>query len=55
MGVVLTGLLLGVGFALPWICAIVWLCRRAGWRLLWSEPAGEFPTQAARLRSFGGG
>jgi hypothetical protein len=55
VGDVLTGLLLGVGFALPWICGIVLLCRRAGWRLLWSEPGGEFPTQAARLRSFGGG
>jgi hypothetical protein len=54
VGDLLTGVLLGIGFGLPWICAIVWLCRRAGWRLLWSDQGGEFPTQAVRLRSFGG-
>ena len=51
----LTGLGLGLLFALPWIGAVVWVSWRVGWRVLWSENGTEFPTQASRLRSFGHG
>jgi hypothetical protein len=53
MSVLLIGVALGLLFALPWIAAVVWLGRQAGWRLLWSENGREFPTQATRLRGFG--
>jgi len=49
----LTGVGLGLLFALPWIAAIVWVGWRVGWMKLWSENGREFPTQADRLRSFG--
>jgi hypothetical protein len=51
----LTGVGLGLLFALPWIGAAAWVSWRVGWTVLWSENEGEFPTQASRLRSFGHG
>jgi hypothetical protein len=39
---------------LPWIVAIVWVAFRLGWSALTSENGHEFPTQASRLRAFGG-
>jgi len=51
----LTGVGLGLLFALPWIAAAAWVSWRVGWTVLWSENENEFPTQASRLRSFGHG
>ncbi len=37
---------------LPWLAALLWLVMRAGWSVL--LPDETIPSQASRLRSFGG-
>jgi len=46
--------LIAVLVALPWIAAIAWIASRLGSSGLTSEDGHEFPTQASRLRAFGG-
>ena len=48
MADVLTAVLLSV----PWLLAVIWMCRRGGLRLLLGD-GKAFPSQADELRAFG--
>lgn len=51
----LIGLVALLVAVLPWIAAIVWVVTRAGWSSAFSQQEQAFPSQANRLRGFGGG
>jgi hypothetical protein len=49
------GFIVLLAAVLPWVAAIVWVASRSGWSSVFSQEEGAFPSQASRLRGFGGG